>query len=104
MFVSEKEAESKVRGSVFSVSEGAGCVKEEKEEIRTSARNASLGASASGKERVSFSSRAGGWMSEDAAAHCHADAETQTYTSACSAHAGGPMQLQSDTEEKKVSA
>lgn len=43
-------------------------------------------------------------MSEDAAAHCPADAETQTYTSACSAHTGGPMQLQSDTEEKKVSA
>lgn len=43
-------------------------------------------------------------MSEDGAAHCQADAETQTYSSACSAHTGGPMQLQSDTEEKKVSA
>lgn len=39
-------------------------------------------------------------MSEDAAAHCPADADTQRYTSACSAHTGGPMQLQSDTEEK----
>lgn len=43
-------------------------------------------------------------MSEDGAVHCHADAETHTCTSACSAHTGGPMQLQSDTEEKKVSA
>lgn len=42
-------------------------------------------------------------MSEDGAAHCHADAETQTYTSACGTHTGGPMQLQSNAEEKKVS-
>lgn len=42
-------------------------------------------------------------MSEDGAEHRHADAETQTYTSARGTHTGGPMQLQSDTEEKKVS-
>lgn len=42
-------------------------------------------------------------MSEDGAAHRHADAETQTYGSACGSHTRGPMQLQSDTEEKKVS-
>lgn len=42
-------------------------------------------------------------MSEDGAGHCHADAETQTYGSACGTHTGGPMQLQSDPEENKVS-
>lgn len=48
------------RASLFSISEGAGSVKEEKEEIPTSARNASLGTSASDKERESLSSQTGG--------------------------------------------
>lgn len=46
-------------------------------------------------------------MSEESAPHTLslAHAETQTHTSASSAHTGGPMQLQSSTdkEEMKVS-